>query len=31
MVMIVDFKERTYGDGEQFYILILQGGVEMVK
>jgi hypothetical protein len=29
--MIVDFKERTYGDGEQFYILILQGGVEMVK
>lgn len=31
MVTIVDFKERTSGDGEQFYILKLQGGVEMVK
>lgn len=31
MVTIVDFKERTSGEGEQFYVLILQGGVEMVK
>jgi hypothetical protein len=31
MVTIVDFKERTSKDDEQFYVLILQGGVEMVR
>jgi len=31
MVQIVDYKERTNAEGEQFYALILQGGLEMVK
>jgi len=31
MVTIVDFKERTSKDDEQFFVLILQGGLEMVK
>lgn len=31
MVTIIDFKERQSGDGEKFYVLILQGGIEMVK
>ena len=31
MVTVIDFKERQSGDGEKFYVLILQGGIEMVK
>ena len=31
MVTVVEFKERQSGDGEKFYVLILQGGIEMVK
>lgn len=31
MVTIVDFALRTNKQGEEFYALILQGGVEMVK
>ena len=31
MVQIVDYKERTNADGEKFYALILQGGLDMVK
>lgn len=30
-VTVIDYKERTNEDGEQFYVLILQGGVEMVR
>lgn len=31
MVTIVDFALRTNREGEDFYALILQGGIEMVK
>lgn len=31
MVTVIDFKERQAKNGENFYVLILQGGVEMVK
>lgn len=31
MVRIIDFAERKNSAGENFYALILQGGVEMVK
>lgn len=31
MVRIVDFKERKNSDGETFFALILQGGIELVK
>lgn len=31
MVTVIDFKERQSGDGEKFYVLILQGGVEMIR
>ena len=31
MVTVTDFKERTSGEDEKFYVLILQGGIEMVK
>lgn len=31
MVTVVDFKERVNRDGEPFYALILQGGIELVK
>ena len=31
MVTVVDFKERVNRNGEPFYALILQGGIELVK
>jgi len=31
MVQIVDYKKRTNSEGEEFFALILQGGLEMVK
>ena len=31
MVKIIEYRERTNSDGEQFFALILQGGLEMVK
>lgn len=31
MVQIVDYKKRTNSEGEEFFVLILQGGLEMVK
>ena len=31
MVKIIDYRERTNSDGEEFFALILQGGLEMVK
>lgn len=31
MVTIVDFAERQNKDGEQFFVLILEGGLEIVK
>ena len=31
MVRIVDFAERTNSEGEKFFALILQGGIELVK
>lgn len=31
MVTIINFKERQREDGTEFYVLELQGGIEMVK
>lgn len=31
MVTIIDYAQRTKSDGNVFYSLILQGGIEMVK
>ena len=31
MVKIIDFKSRTNSEGEEFFALILQGGLELVK
>ena len=31
MVRIVDYKKRTNSKGEEFFALILQGGLELVK
>lgn len=31
MVRIINYKERETQEGEIFYVLILQGGIEMVK
>ena len=31
MVRIIDYKERTNSEGEVFFALILQGGLELVK
>ncbi len=31
MVTIINFKERQKEDGTEFYVLELQGGIEMVK
>ena len=31
MITIVDFKERLSRNGDPFYALILQGGIELVK
>lgn len=31
MVTVVDFKERVSKNGEPFYALVLQGGLELVK
>ena len=31
MVRIIDYKERTNSEGETFFALILQGGLELVK
>ena len=31
MVTIIDFKERKMDDGNTFYVLILQGGIETKK
>ena len=31
MLRIVDYKERHNADGELFYALIIQGGIELVK
>lgn len=31
MVTIIDFAVRTWSDGSQFYCLILQGRIELVK
>ncbi len=31
MVTVTDFAERTNAEGEKFFALIIQGGLEMVK
>ena len=31
MVTIVDYKQRENEDGESFFVLVIQGGLEMVK
>ncbi|WP_034886091.1 hypothetical protein [Gillisia sp. JM1] len=31
MVRIINYKEREAQEGEIFYVLILQGGIEMIK
>lgn len=31
MVTVIDFKERLKKDGEKFYVLGVQSGIEMVK
>lgn len=31
MVKIIDYKQRTNSEGEEFFALILQGGLELVK
>lgn len=31
MVSVINYKERTKDDGESFFVLELQGGIEMVK
>lgn len=31
MVSVIDYKERKKDDGESFFVLELQGGIEMVK
>jgi hypothetical protein len=31
MVTIIDYSKRKNSEGEEFFLLVLQGGVEMVK
>lgn len=31
MVRIIDYKKRTNAEGEDFFVLVLQGGLEIVK
>lgn len=31
MVQIVGFQKRTNGEGEDFNVLVLQGGIELIK
>lgn len=31
MITIVDYVQRTNADGEEFYALLIEGGVEMVQ
>ena len=31
MVTIINYKKRTSTDGKEFFVLVVQGGIEMVK